>query len=282
MPSRLSSIAILILWASAALALFTRDLKPTLVLGPPPDMRTIVAADQDDEPTDWAILVPDPKDPLAMQTIGMAETKTKRISDGRVRLSSRCWFEAGELLKDTPLASEQNERIEILGDCDIDPMGNLDFFRVGVRLEGGTQDIMILSGQVQRNDLHVKVEGPLPILNRTWDIPYQPHGVVENMLGPIDRLPGLQVGQRWVSRVVSPLTGRIEEAEAEVTRKHVITWDNNPVTTFEVLTRMPPLSSRTWVRPDGLVLRQEVPILFKKIYLERIPKQDPANKELRR
>ena len=41
-----------------------------------------------------------------------------------------------------------------------------------------------------------------------------------------------------------------------------------------VETRVPPLAARTWVRTDGLVLRQEVPLLFLKLVLERLPASD--------
>ena len=55
--------------------------------------------------------------------------------------------------------------------------------------------------------MEVVSQGPLPILNRTQSFPYEPRSVVQNQLGPLDRLPGLQVGQRWETRVVSPFTG---------------------------------------------------------------------------
>ena len=43
-----------------------------------------------------------------------------------------------------------------------------------------------------------------------------------------------------------------------------------------------PLSARTWVRPDGLVLRQEVPFPFVKLVLERQPDRPdrPAEAEV--
>jgi hypothetical protein len=53
--------------------------------------------------------------------------------------------------------------------------------------------------------------------------------------------------------------------------RRVITWDGNPVTTLEVVMRMAPFTARTWVQPDGLVLRQEVPFPFGKVQLERLP-----------
>jgi hypothetical protein len=90
---------------------------------------------------------------------------------------------------------------------------------------------------------------------------------------PFDYLPGLQVGQRWESRVVNPLTGRIEPVRVAVERRTVIHWDNHPVTTLEVVQHMGLVVARTWVRTDGLVLRQEVPFPLVKLVLERQPDQ---------
>jgi hypothetical protein len=79
------------------------------------------------------------------------------------------------------------------------------------------------------------------------------------------------VGQRWVSQVFSPLTGRVENIKVEVAGKHVMQWDGTVVTTLEVIHHTAPIATRTWVRKDGLVLRQEVPFPFVKLVLERIP-----------
>jgi hypothetical protein len=97
--------------------------------------------------------------------------------------------------------------------------------------------------------------------------------MVQHEFGPLDRMPGLQVGQRWKSQVVSPLTGKVESVQTSVERKRIISWDGNPVTTLEVVSRFSLLTARTWIRPDGLVLRQEVPFPLARIILERIPKR---------
>ena len=113
----------------------------------------------------------------------------------------------------------------------------------------------------------------------TQRFPYQPRGMVQNTFGPLDRLPGLQVGQRWESQVISPLTGKMESGIVEVVDKQVIAWgkDNNPVSTLVVVSRMGTHSARTWVRPaDGLVLQQEIPFPMRKLVLVRQPDDDPA------
>jgi hypothetical protein len=101
------------------------------------------------------------------------------------------------------------------------------------------------------------------------------------MLGPIDRLPGLHVGQRWESRVVNPFSGQVERVRVEVARRGLIHWEGNPVTTFEVVQHMGPLLMRTWARTDGVILRHEVPFPFVRLVLERRPESDsvPSKKE---
>jgi hypothetical protein len=77
---------------------------------------------------------------------------------------------------------------------------------------------------------------------------------------------------RWESQVVSPLTGNVESVRVEVARRNVMVhWDGSPVPTLEVVTRFKTMKARTWVREDGLVLRQEVPLVFVTLVLERLP-----------
>jgi hypothetical protein len=269
MPHRLVSVAILIFWAIASVALFTRDILPDLLIGSPPDLRTIALAGETPKPTRWSILVADDPGGLQLRAVGQATSNVERQADGCVRMTSFAWFDSGELLKGTPMSAVQNERLEVRGMYGIDKSGNLDAFRTSVRLTGGGEDLLTLTGAVKKNSLEVMAFGPLHMLNWSRSFPYQPRGMVQNALGPVDRMPGLQVGQRWKSRMISPITGRVEEVRVEVTAERFITWDSNPVRTLEVVTHMPPLTARTWVRPDGLVLRQEAPFPFVRLYLER-------------
>ncbi len=110
--------------------------------------------------------------------------------------------------------------------------------------------------------MEIVSRGPMPILNNKWTFKYEPRSVVSDVLGPLDRLPGLHVGQRWEMQVVNPFTGQVEQARAEVTRRTVIHWAGNPVSTYEVEQKMSSLQMHTWVRTDGVILRQEVPFPF--------------------
>lgn len=276
MPHRLACVAILLFWAVAAVALFTRDLLPTLMVGAPPDLRSVALADEPERPTRWTILAADdPRTSNLRHAVGQVVTETVRERDGYVRMSSEAWFDAGKILHGTRLESvHAEEQVGVTGSCLIDGSGNLDRFRASVRLGDKLgPEVLTLEGKLKQDRLEVSVHGPPPLgfLMRKHSFPYQPRGLVQSNLGPLDRMPGLQVGQRWRSQVVSPLTGQVQQCEVAVIGREHITWDNNPVQTLVVSTSMGLTKARTWVRPDGLVLRQEVPFPLGKLILERQP-----------
>ena len=80
--------------------------------------------------------------------------------------------------------------------------------------------------------MEIVSRGPMEILNQKLTFDYEPRSVVQDVLGPLDRLPGLHVGQRWESRVINPFTGQVESVRVEVARRGLIHWDGNPVTTL--------------------------------------------------
>jgi hypothetical protein len=276
MPHRLVCVAILLFWSVAAVALFTRDILPDLMIGTPPDLRSVSKTQPAPIPTRWSILVAEDPALLNLRPVGQAVTKTTLKSDGWVQMDSEVHLDAADLLKGTPFGAIHDERLEVLSSYEIDPAGNLFAFWSRVKAPMEDTDILVLEGHVNRNILEVHAKGPLPIFNWTKTFPYEPRGMVQNALGPLDRMPGLQVGQRWESRIVSPLTGRVETMKVEVARRGVITWANNPVQALEVVAKAPPVSVRMWVRPDGLVLRQEVPFPFVRLVLERLPECSDA------
>src|SRR4051794_36532411 len=99
MPSRLVCVALLIYWSVAAFGLVSRDLLPELSLGSPPDLRTIAAAGEDAPPARWSIQVLNgPGDSEARQSVGQAETLSRRGADGGVVMKSKVTFDSGRLL----------------------------------------------------------------------------------------------------------------------------------------------------------------------------------------
>ncbi len=277
MPTRRVSLAILILWAIAAADLFRRDVMPGLVLGPPPDLRSIVE-NGTDEPIKWRILVSDTREGNAEHPVGEVTTQTARRRDGSARMTSVAWFDSARMLRGTPFEAAGDARIEIMSACEIDDSGSLESFRVTVR-EGlhAKTELLVIDGHLKNDQIIIDTHSPFPMLNWAKTMPYRARSMVQSTLSPLGKIPHLQPGQRWESRIVSPLTGRVDTCTVEVVGRRHITWNNNPVATMELVTRMSPLSAKTWVRADGLVLRQEVPFPFVKLVLEREPTKETAS-----
>jgi hypothetical protein len=276
MPSRLTCVALLAYWLIAAFGLVSRDLLPELSVGSPPDLRTIAAAGEDAPPARWSIEILDnPADPDARRSVGQAVTESRRGRDGWIDMSSQVTFDSGRLLarlaKGASIPPPGDDQIGFESQYHIDPSGNLRSFHAEVRMVGQTGDLCRIDGRLKNHQMEVVSRGPLPPLNRKMSFDYNPRGVVQSQFGPLDRLPGLHVGQRWDEQVASPLTGRMETVRAEVKRRTLIHWDKSPVSTLEVEHRSRGLSARTFVRPDGLVLRQEVALPMLRLVLERQP-----------
>lgn len=272
MPSRFASLAILIYWSIAAFCLLSWDVLPELSMGYAPDLRSIALANNSNEPVRWSIqVIDDPKSPDVRRTIGAAVTGSSRKPNGWFELTSQVEFEAGGLLKGTPFGSSTNIRLKIESQYRVDPTGNLQSFEMEVKSQDSAVALVKVKGQLKGGRMEIVSRGLVPILNKTLSFAYEPRSVVHDVLGPLDRLPGLHVGQRWETRVINPFSGQVDKVRVEVKRRGVINWDGNPVTTYEVEQQMTPLSLRTWVRTDGVILRQEVPFPFVRLLLERQP-----------
>lgn len=280
MPPRLVSLGILVFWAVSASSLLIRDVLPDLLVGPPPDLRDIARAGEQDTSSTWTLLVSGGAgdDPGELRAVGRAVTETLRQGDGHVRFKSTVGFDAGLLLEQTPLRSAGGERLEVQSVLDVDDSGNLSRLRSGVRVEGDEEELLVLEGHLEDDSIAITARGPMLIFGkRTFRFPYKARGMVQNAMAPLDQIPGLHVGQRWESRVVSPLTGRVEVVHVEVIDRNVmIPWADELVPTYLIVSRMNTgmgeVRARTWARSsDGLVLRQEVPLVLVTLMLERQP-----------
>jgi len=278
MPSRFVSVAILIYWCVAAFCLLTWEILPELSLGYPPDLRTISQAGDASRPVSWDIqVVDDPRSPEAGRSVGEAVTSSRRLDDGWFELTSRVVFDAGAILKGTPLGSKGGSGVKLeLGSLyRVDPSGNLRSFDMKVRTRDSAEELFKVTGRLKEGLMEVVAKGPVPILNQKLSFPYEPRSVVHDAHGPLDRLPGLHVGQRWDTRVVNPFTGQVERVRVEVQRRTLIHWNGEPVSAFEVVQHAGPMTAKSWVRTDGAILRQEVPFPLVRLVLDRRPDQAP-------
>jgi len=276
MPSRLISLMILVYWSVAAFCLLTWDVLPELALSYPPDLRAIAFAGDATKPVRWSIqVIDDPRAPDARRTVGEAVTSSTHQADGWYEMTSRVEFDAGGLRRATPFSTRESLQVQIESRYRVDPSGNLQNLDLRVTSGEFADELVHVIGQLKGKRMEIISQGPLPFLNHRFPFEYEPRSVVQDVLGPLDRLPGLHVGQRWESRVINPFTRQYDLVRVEVARRTVIHWDGNPVSTFEVVQHLAPLSMRTWVRPDGVILRQEVPFPFVRLILERRAEESP-------
>lgn len=275
MPSRWVSLAILFYWLVATFLLLKWEVLPELSLGYAPDLRTIAAAGEDSEPSYWEIdVIDDPRRPETRRSVGEAVTETTRQPDNWVKMTSRVDFDAAALLKGAPLiGGQEGVRLSLRSVYRIDPAGSLRSFDMAVASPDSGDDLVTVKGRLHAGVMKVAVKGPTSILNQNYEFPYEPRGVVHDALRPLDRLPSLQVGQRWDMQIVNPLSGAAETARVEVKRRVLIDWNGEAVSAFEVHQRSKAMTAKTWVRLDGLILRQEVPLPFVHMVLERLPQK---------
>jgi hypothetical protein len=272
MPSRFVSLGILVYWCVAAFCLLTWEVLPELSLGYPPDLRAIASASDGSKPVVWSIqVIDDPRQPEARRAVGEAITESRRLLDGWFELSSRMTFDAGELLKGTPFGTKASVGLALSSLYRVDRSGNLNSFNMKVTPRDGQETLFTVYGQLKKGTMEVVSKGPVSMLNQKLTIPYEPRSVVHDALGPLDRLPGLHLGQRWDTQVVSPFTGKVERVRVEVLRRTLVHWNGEPVSAFEVVQHAGPITSKTWVRADGVIVRQEVPLPIVRLVLERVP-----------
>lgn len=273
MPPKLVSLAILVYWSIAAFLLLTWEVLPELTLGYPPDLRAIATAGEDQAPAYWEMyVVDDPRRPETRRSVGLAVTATRRQPDNWVEMTSDVDFDAGGLLKTMPFAGDRaSVRVSLKSVYKVDPSGSLRSFDMKISAPDSGEDLVKVEGRLHGGMMKVTATGITSLLNQKYEFPYEPRGVVHDALRPLDRLPGLHVGQRWDMRIVNPLSGAAETARVEVKRRVLIDWNGEAVSAFEVEQRSKAVTAKTWVRLDGLIVRQEVPLPLVHMILERLP-----------
>lgn len=273
MPTPSFRLLIVAFWAGMMGWLFQRELLPRLVLGPPPGYRDVVAnVDPDEEdspPVTWKVLA-------GSKQIGTATTSIKRRDDGvtvllgSIELSKLPVLGLFETVEQ-PLTLSAESRFYI------GPTGQLRHFDIQATAQG-VDAPLVVRGRVEKKQLHVTLdwEGS----HREETLAYEPRGLVMNSFSPVGRMPNLRVGQAWNIPMVNPLTGRVDLVRVKVTGRELISWGSQLAVAAYVVTQTTGITGaevRTWVRDDGLVLRQEVPLLLSTMTFERVPDEEETH-----
>ncbi len=273
MPRLFTRILIMIFWLICSGMLFYRDILPDYLVGQPPDWKRLVQKAEYGT-TRWLIAVDDGGE--RNRVVGQAFNEINMRADGATILKSRIKIDAKGLFNGTFLQVAESTKFQFENTTTITPQGLLDHIRAEVLVEElGDKPILVIQGiPTDQNKLDIRFSSSIsPLMNFRQIIEYAPHQMVRGGLEPIDQLPGLRIGQRWTTQILQPMTARPESIRSEVVSLVRIFWDGNPTEVFLVEHKAITFSAKTWVRRDGLVLRQQLPTPFVKLVLERDPKE---------
>lgn len=274
MPSALTRFLIVITWLVSMCILIEKDVLPRYLVGNPPDFKSL-AINQTEIKTNWRIAVEEGDEKT--RPVGRATNITRKRLDGGATLESDVQLDASGLFQGTPFQIAEATHFEFSNTTLVTAQGLLDQVRADVRVrELGEKPILNIQAVPDNHGkLEVRFSSSIsPILNFNKNINYAPRELVRGGLEPVDRLPGLRVGQRWNSQILQPMTGRPEQIQSSVTGMSRIFWNNNPVEVFLVEHKSGTFTAKTWVRPDGLVLRQQLPTPIVRLVLERLPEEE--------
>ena len=194
---------------------------------------------------------------LKTQRVGTSRSVTRRDTDGSLVSEGTVVVEAR-----VPLLHVRS-RLDVASRVRVGADGRLRRFHVSTTAAGIER---IMEGEVVGSDLIVTTRTGGRAETQT--IPFESRDAFAHDLAAMQGLGDLRVGRRWFIQNFNPLTGRHTPGLVEVRRRETITWRGEQVETFLVVSGAGGMEVRAWVRPDGEVLRQELPI---GLTLEREP-----------
>jgi hypothetical protein len=299
MTSRWFSLAVVLFWVTSMSWLIHDKILPPLIVGEPPSFRTILEHQQQrTEPVGWAILVDDK--PVGW-AISVTERQPTQIGEFRSRLHlnrlplSEMLGEMARLLpaqgRDAAaMALDANSRLEI------DPLGRPIAFQSTAVFRSDEVRFPrnpFLDASAFRISVKGTVEGSQMILVlrigdfvREASVYIPSNSLMGDVLSPQNFLPNLRVGQTWTVPVYSPFrppTSPIEILQANVESIDPIVWQNTVTPTSLVIYRTDSgaghggaqdIRGKTWVKLDGMVVKQEVNLLSARLAFLRMTTEE--------
>lgn len=283
---------VIVFWLGAMSWLLGAKVLPPLLLGEPPTYQKILAAEPD-APAEETEVVWDIT--CDQRPVGTASSSIHPMEDGIRELRSEVRFTELPLDSISPLRlgafarlpDGQSRSIAFNAKAvfEVGPLGQLQRFESKLEM-GILAEPVFVQGTVDGTQLRLTL--------RTGDLVYHTDSVLpqdsllSDALSPQSRLPGLRVGQTWLSPMYSPFHPRtrpLEALEAVVERTEPLLWHGQGVETLVVVYyneqggRVGAVGQprgKVWVRPDGVVLQQEVPLIDSVLRFIRRPPQSAA------
>lgn len=260
MPSRWAQIVIVLFWLLMTTWLVRRDVLPVLGFGEL-NYRQLIADRAVAESTHWLLF-------LDGERLGTAHSTVEPNVDGSHTLQSRTTL-SSELLEEENEAATQ---IVVKSKFHVNPVGRLEDFTLSLDVDGTPMKVRI-DGRVEGDEIVMSSEG-FSLLPGDARVKADPDMLMLDMFAPMDRMPDLRVGKKWLTRTINPLSVIFSPAQLfgggkpkfDVVRHEVVgmepaVWDNRSWQCYVVAHYHSSSSGKTWVRvSDGRVLRRQVPV----------------------
>lgn len=287
MGSRVFNTLVIGLWLLTTSWLLIAKVLPPLMVGEPPNYRTIINVDQRKQqpPVCWSIRWNE-------RYVGWAASDIVNNPDSMTEFHGRVFLDRLPLVDMLPpvlrtlvksvLGSEGASKpvdLDARSRMVIDPLGRLSNFDTHVHI-ASLRDAIRIEGVVEGSKL--KLMFRLGDLSEPSERFMPSDALVTDEFSPQAYLPGLRVGQTWTMPTYSPLRPNgspMEILQATVERTEEILWNGNTVEAHLVVYRTDPgaglvsvseTRGRMWVRADGLVMRQEVSLMNTKLLFTRL------------
>jgi hypothetical protein len=296
MGSRTYIAFVILFWLAAMTWLAVEKVLPPLVGGNAPDYRAPLAeAPRNPRPVAWRLMWDN-------RIIGHAITQVQPLKEEGAEMRSVVRFEKldvkklleqllGVFARLVPSLGDEELRFDmtIVSRLQFDREKTLrrvdtslevaDMPRVlnlhGAVQDGRLLDVVVFSGD-RRPD---KADAGREIFRQQLELPRD--ALVGDAFAPNPELKNLEVGQSWTVPVYRPFppNSPVQIIEAKAERLDTIDWGGDSVEVVVVAYRNEAGSGigaarepvgRAWVRPDGMVLRQEVVVSSVRLEFERL------------
>jgi hypothetical protein len=302
MGSRAYTAFVILFWLAAMTWLAVEKVLPPLVGGNAPDYRApLAAAPKNPPPVAWRLV-------WNSVGIGHAITQVRPAEEHGAEMRSVVRFEKldvkklleqllGAFARLVPSLGDEELRFDmtIVSRLQFDREQTLqrletslevaDMPRV-LNLQGDVKDGRLLEVVVFSGDRRPDPADPgREIFRQQLELPRD--ALVGDAFAPNPELKNLEVGQSWTVPVYRPFppNSPVQIIEAKAERLDTIYWGNDPVEVVVVAYRNEAGSGigaarepvgRAWVRPDGLVLKQEVVFSNVRLEFQRLTEEEGA------
>jgi len=287
--TRLYAIGVVALWLLAMGWLFATKILPALTQGTPPDIREEFVREKEapPPPVAWDLFWND--EPLGT-TISQAYTDREGEPAEFRSLVQIRQLEVQEFLNEllgglsiitTGIFGSEHQVVDgtIATRVRLDWEGELQGFDTAVSI-ADSFDFTLRGQRTEEDKLHLTLMTNDAKLDVPRDLNLPEKSRYYEAFSPRTRMQGLSVGQKWTTPVVDPLStsNAVKLVESLVEKRETITWQDESVETFVVSYRYDSGSGsasrgpvgRAWVREDGLVIRQQLPIGSANVRFERM------------